>query len=279
MFHQLTDINKRPKPYEFSTVRELWTDPHRAEQMLAFHLDESTELASRPAQKRQAATDWLMKHFAVGQGSRVCDFGCGPGLYATAFAQTGARVSGVDFSANSLGYARAQAQKAGLSIDYIEADYLEFKTEQRFDLITLIYYDFCALSPDQRAKLLSKFRELLAPGGRIVLDVLSLNAFAQRAEVSSYEKNSLGGFWSAQEYYGFLNTFKYEAEKLVLDKHSIIEAERRYTVYNWLQYFDQAMLEHEFAQAGLKIEQLLDDLTGQPYTGTGSDIVVVAKVA
>ena len=35
-------------------------------------------------------------------------------------------------------------------------------------------------------------------------------------EIASYEKNQLFGFWSPNEYYGFLNTFKYEEDKVVL---------------------------------------------------------------
>ncbi|BDY05251.1 class I SAM-dependent methyltransferase [Ferrimonas sp. YFM] len=279
MYRQLIEINKKPAPFESITTLELWTDPHRAEQMLAYHLSDATELASRSTGQRQASTNWMIQHFGIKSGTRVCDFGCGPGLYTQAFARADAKVTGVDFSTNSLQYARTQARKSGLDINYIEANYLEFETDQRFDLITLIYCGFCALSPENRAKLLKKFEKLLTTGGRIILDVHSLNAYAQRQECSSYEKNQLGGFWSAKEYYGFLTTFKYDDEKVVLDKYTIIEPNNSYTIYNWLQYFDKAMLEQEFFKAGLQIELMLDELDGQAYTGTDPDIVVIAKRA
>lgn len=85
--------------------------------------------------------------------------------------------------------------------------------------------------------MLDKFHTFLEPGGCVLLDVYSMNAFNQRQEAAAYEANMLNGFWSPNNYYGFRNTFKYESEKVVLDKYSIIEADRKRVVYNWLQYF------------------------------------------
>ncbi len=53
----------------------------------------------------------------------------------------------------------------------------------------MIMCDFCALSPEQRAKLLSKFKVLLNSGGAVLLDVYSLNAFDQKAESAVNTKN------------------------------------------------------------------------------------------
>ena len=45
MFHKLKEINSRPAPFQFYTAEELWTDEHRSEQMLEYHLPESMEFA------------------------------------------------------------------------------------------------------------------------------------------------------------------------------------------------------------------------------------------
>ena len=119
----------------------------------------------------------------------------------------------IDFSERSIRYAKETAALKGLNIDYVCQNYLEFKTEKRVDLITMIMCDFCALSPTQRKKMLTGFYRLLNAGGSVLLDVYSLNAFDQREEVSAYEYMQLNGFWSSENYYGFLNTFKYDQEK------------------------------------------------------------------
>jgi len=47
MFDQLETIFHRPKPFEFYTADELWTDEHTSAQMLAYHLNEEVDFSSR----------------------------------------------------------------------------------------------------------------------------------------------------------------------------------------------------------------------------------------
>jgi hypothetical protein len=141
----------------------------------------------------------------------------------------------------------------------------------------MIYCDFCALSPDQRKILLNKFSSLLKSGGSILLDAYTLTAFDQREETTVFERNLLLRFWSAEEYYGFLNIFKYDREKVVLDMYSIIEANRTRTVYNWLQYFSREAIEKEFNQCGLKIETMYNDVAGTPFSPETKEFAVVAS--
>ncbi len=70
------------------------------------------------------------------------------------------------------------------------------------------------------------------PNGSVLLDVYALSAFEQKQAVATYEVNQLDGFWSPNKYYGFLNTFKYDAEKVALDKYTIIEMERAFADVN-----------------------------------------------
>jgi len=72
---------------------------------------------------------------------------------------------------------------------------------------------FCALSPVQRKKILSRFHTLLEPSGSVLLDVYSLISFNEKEEKRFIEVNLLNGFGLPIKYYGFLNTFKYEKEK------------------------------------------------------------------
>ena len=277
IFNELDAINAKPAAFEFYTAADLWTNEHTSAQMLALHLDENSDLASRNPAFIERSCRWLCGRFGLGGASQVADFGCGPGLYANRLAQAGARVTAIDFSARSLEYARGQAKQNGLDINYIHQDYLQFDSDQRFDLIVMIYCDFCALSPQQQMTMLKKFHHLLKPQGRFVMDVYSHAAFARRDEVVSYAKNLLHGFWSARPYYGFLNTFKYEPEKVILDKYSIIEENSTRTVYNWLKYFTPETLRDTFAQTGLVIEEVYGDVAGADYDEQADVFAVVAR--
>lgn len=277
MFEELEKINARPAPFEFYTADDLWTDEHTSKQMLACHLNEEIDLSSRNAAFIDKSAEWIISHFNIGAGSKVADFGCGPGLYTTRMARENAAVTGIDFSARSIRYASDEALKKGLSIQYIHQNYLEVEIDERFDLILMIMCDFCALSPGQRRHILNTFHTLLAPGGSVLLDVYSLAAFENREETAVYEANLLDGFWSPDKYYGFLNTFKYPNEKVVLDKYTLFEAERTRVVYNWLQYFTADTLKADFQECGFVVEKLYSDVAGSPYRPGTEEFAVVAR--
>ena len=196
MFEDLEKINERPEPFQFYTAGDLWTDEHTSRQMLKFHLDEKTDVSSRNITFINRSVDWIASHFDMGAGKKIADFGCGPGLYTTRLARRHAVVTGIDFSKRSIHYAQETATGERLPIQYVNQNYLDFETDDRFHLILMIMCDFCALSPTQRRKILSRFYTLLEPSGCVLLDVYSLAAFREREEKALYEPNLLNGFWS-----------------------------------------------------------------------------------
>ncbi|MGD2070959.1 MAG: class I SAM-dependent methyltransferase [Gemmatimonadota bacterium] len=277
MFARLEDINSRPAPFEFYTAEALWTDEHTSKRMLEYHLDGSVDLSSRTADFIDRSVRWILSRFAVDETSSVADFGCGPGLYTTPLAEAGAQVTGIDISERSIRHATLLADQRGLDITYHCQDYSKFETERRFDLITMIFCDYCALGAAQRRTLLDKFHAFTKPGGAVLLDVHSLNTFDAREEVATYERNQLDGFWSPDDYYGFLNTFKYDDEKVTLDKYTIVEEARTRVVYNWLQYFTRDSLGEEFERSGFEAESFHADVAGSAFSPDSPDLAIVAR--
>jgi len=279
MFEELERINERPKPFQFYTASDLWTDEHTSKQMLSYHLNEAIDVSSRNAEFINRSVEWIISKFKISKDSNIADFGCGPGLYATLLAKLGVNVTGIDFSERSIEYAKKVAIREELNISYVNQNYLEFETEDRFDLVLMIMCDFCALSPKQRKGILNKFHKILKPRGSVLLDVYSLSAFDQREEGAAYEVNQLNSFWSPNKYYGFLNTFKYNEEKVALDKYTIVESDRTRQVYNWLQHFAPDDLENEFVEAGFLVKELHSDVAGTPYDRESNEFAVIAKKA
>lgn len=275
MFDELKRIHSRPEPFQFYTADELWTDEYISERMLECHMNESIDVASRKIDFIDKSVEWIVSHFCTKGDTHIADFGCGPGLYTTRLAERGAIVTGIDFSKRSIQHAEKVAMQKTLNISYHHQNYLEFESVNRFDLIIMIMCDFCALNPEQRKLLLSKFSTLLNPGASILLDVYSLNAFNEREEATQYEHDLLGGFWSREKYYGFLNTFKYEEEKVILDKYTIIEEGRMRTFYNWLQYFTEESLSEEVEATGLTVREIYGDVAGNPFIPESSEFAVV----
>lgn len=277
MFKSLEQINVRPQPFQYYTAEDLWNEEHTSKMMLECHLNSDIDISSRNHEFIDRSADWIAKRFNVKEGTRIVDFGCGPGLYASRLAKLGADVVGVDFSKRSIDYAQNYAKESGLNIEYVCENYLSFKSDKKFDLIIMIFCDFCALSGDQRRELLQVFHSHLADGGQIFFDVFSDAAYKKREEASLYEENLLHGFWSPSKYYGFQNTFKYDDEKVVLDKFTIVEDSRTRLVYNWLKYFTLDELSDHLDECGLKIVESYGNVAGDVFAECEDQFAVVVK--
>ncbi|KXF81598.1 class I SAM-dependent methyltransferase [Enterovibrio coralii] len=275
MYKKLNEATSKPVVWSAYTADVLWTDSHIAKQMLAFHLNQDIEAASRSFRFIDDSVNWLVSEFGLNQDSRTIDFGCGPGLYTQRLKQHGVgTVVGLDFSQNSLEYAAEQAKVSHLDIEYHLGNYLNYSDSRQFDLITLVMCDLCALSPEQRSTLLAKFKTLLKPDGVIALDVYTTIRFEKLTESLSLNKNAMNGFWSAQDYWCIQSNFLYEAERVSLDKYVISEADRERTVYNWLQHFTVDMLSQELETHGLEIRATYSDLRGNPLE-EGDEMAVI----
>ncbi len=266
MFKKINQATTKPIVWSQYTADVLWTDEHIAKQMLSFHLNPDLSLASRTASFIEESVAWLVSEFKLNETSQVIDFGCGPGLYTHRIKAKGiGTVVGLDFSSNSLSYASEQAKQANLAIEYNYGNYLEYSDTRKFDLITLVMCDLCALNPDQRAQLYTKFKSLLAPNGSIALDVYTATRFASQNESLELEKNSMNGFWSEQDYWCIKSSFKYEDEKVTLDQYVISQEDKEWSVFNWLQHFTIEELSQELATHGLEVKRTYSDLKGTPY--------------
>jgi SAM-dependent methyltransferase len=277
VFEVLDDILTRPELFARMTTVAMWTDPHLSEQMLRAHLDPTTDAASRPPEAIDRHVAWLVSRFGLGPGRSVLDLGCGPGLYTSHLARTGACVVGVDVSRRSLDHARTVALDEGLAIRYLEADYLDMPDVGRHDLVALIWCDYGALSPAQRTQLLRGVSSVLEPGGHLVFDVHSRIAFAGQAETVELERDLMGGFWSPDPYIGVHTRHLWSDEFVTLDRYDIITATDHRTFCNWTTYFDETGLAAELEDGGFVVEDVLGDLAGSPRSATDHQVAVVAR--
>ncbi len=261
----LLQAKKKPALYEVYTNEILWNDLHISKKMLQFHLSDSSEAASRNKEFIEKSILFIINELSLKKGDSIIDFGCGPGLYTHSLAKLGFIVTGVDFSLNSLEYAKVMAKKDKLDIDYIEQNYLSFSPKTTYDVALLIYCDYCALNISQRKKLLSNINKSLKVGGDFFFDVFSIVAFKQREDITRFGRNLMDNFWSKNAYFCFANSFTYEKEKVHLDKYEIIEKNRQFIVYNWLKYFTVDEVKKELIDAGFLVKGVFSDVAGKPF--------------
>ena len=85
--------------------------------MLNYHLAEDLDISSRNKKFLERSANWIVEKFKLNAEKTVTDFGCGPGLYTSVFAKTGAKVTGIDFNQVAINYAKEKSAKENLNID------------------------------------------------------------------------------------------------------------------------------------------------------------------
>ncbi len=142
----------------------------------------------------------------------------------------------------------------------------------------MIYCDFCVLSPLQRRIFLRNCCRSLKPDGRFLFDVWQLSAFEKIKEMGTFDHQELGGFWSADEYICLMNTYKYEREKVSLELYTILQPEKNWQIYNWLQNYSVDSLDQLLGECGLEIAETFGNVAGDPYLAQADEFAVTAQL-
>lgn len=271
----LKDALARPILYAKSTHR-LWDDDHISKSMLALHLDPDVEAASRRHEIIDAEAAFIINETGMDSSKSVLDLGCGPGLYVRRFAETGALVTGLDMSERSLKYAEANIKPYYNNASFLKMNYLELDMVDAFDIVTLIYYDFCALNADDQRLLLKAVHKALKPDGVYILDVVTANSkMKEKTTVSICE----GGFWSSEGYMEIFNSYIYADQQVEGNQYTIIdEAGEIRIIRLYHKYFKLDELIELMAGCGFVVEGVFNNLQGDPFTADSDTLGIITRI-
>lgn len=165
-------VDRTPKPAPWSEGDNIpWNDPDFSERMLAEHLSQEHDLASRRSATIDEHVEWIFATVLDGRPARVLDLGCGPGLYAHRLAFRGCEVVGLDFSPASIRHAAEVAEDRGLSCRFVHADVRDEDFGGGFDLVMMIFGQLNVFPRDRAMEIVRKAHAALEPGGRLLLEV------------------------------------------------------------------------------------------------------------
>ncbi|MHB0878797.1 MAG: SAM-dependent methyltransferase [Anaerolineae bacterium] len=272
----LADMAARP-PLDAPHESRFWNDPYISQQMLTYHLDPTTDAASARPEKIDRTVDWLISYLRLQPEQRVVDLGCGPGLYCSRLCQRGLEVTGVDFSANSIEYARRYAQEEGLRIEYVCRDYVSLDYHEQFDAASLIYEDFGVLPPDHRDELLARVHRALVPGGAFAFDVVTPER-PYPADGHSVWAVGNSRFWKPGPYLELTRHYEYEEGRAHLEQVIIVEESGEVSLYRiWEHRFTPESIAALLEAHGFAVQGIFADLIGSPYTPGSVGMGVVAR--
>lgn len=148
-----------------------WDDPGFSARMLAEHLDDSHDHASRRGAVITEHVAWLHTQVLGMKKGRVLDLACGPGLYLHRLALLGHQGVGLDFSPMAIEYARSEAKRHSFDCEFTQVDLRDAEFGEGFDLVTLVYGQLDVFTPMQARDIASRALAALEPGGALVLEL------------------------------------------------------------------------------------------------------------
>jgi 2-polyprenyl-3-methyl-5-hydroxy-6-metoxy-1,4-benzoquinol methylase len=265
----------KPKLFAKSTA-PFWDDTHISEQMLKAHLDPKSDLASRKHEIIDKLVEWIVKESTLQKGNRILDLGCGPGLYCTRFAEKEMIVTGIDYSKQSIQYAKEYATSNKLDIEYIYKDYFTIDYNNVFDLVTLIYYDFGVLSDQDRDLLLGKIYKSLKPSGYFVFDVFTPKYHDSIKEERTWESEKKG-FWKAEPYMLLTEKFKYPEYNVLLTQYMVVDENSKIDIYRiWDHAYAKVTISKILSASGFCEIKVYEDLTGKIYSKESQTMGIIA---
>jgi len=228
-------LSAKPALYEKGTA-VMWTDPYISQRLLEMHLNPDHDMASRSSEKIDIVIRRVLD-IAGRTGMKILDLGCGPGLYTEKLVERGHRVTGIDFSQHSIQYANRSAGEKKLDIQYIQGNYLEIDIGNSYDLVILIYLDFCVMIPEERDLLLKKIYHALKPGGLFIFDVVNERNLKRKIPLPSWDVQERG-FWKNEPYIALNHGYHYPEARVWANHHIIIGEDDTVNSYIfWNHYY------------------------------------------
>ena len=159
-----------PRPFDPDAELD-WSDPAFSRRLLAEHLDQAHDGASR-RRTLIARHVTRLRQLLPDPPAHLLDAGCGPGLYAVPLAGLGYRVDGIDVGPAVIRHARKEARANGVArLTHFEVgDVRNLPAEPRYDAILLIYYVLENLTALRQASALRRLAASLSPGGRLIAE-------------------------------------------------------------------------------------------------------------
>ena len=255
---KLIDVTREasiaPEPWaEGRTIP--WGDPGFSRRMLAQHLNQAHDAASRRYETIDRHVEFIMRVALTKPGSRVLDLGCGPGLYTRRLAEQGHDCFGIDLGPASIEYAVEQARPVAGRCRYVCGDLREVDFGEGYDLIMFLFGDFNPFPREQALTILRRCLAALAPEGRLLLEVHSFEAIRDRGRAAPRWMAVEAGLFSEAPHLRLDQSFWLEDSAHAAGRHWVIDAaSSEVTKYGWtMRAYTDAEYEALLADAGLEL--------------------------
>lgn len=205
-------------------------------------------------------------------GGKALDLCCGPGRHAIPLAKRGFDVTGVDLSEYLLGEARARAEAAKVSVEWVAQDMRDFLRPGTYDLILNLFTSFGYFATEaDDMRTLKNMVESLHDDGVIVIDTLGKEALAERLHADRPPIEERDGSLMIQRVDVTDDWCRAKIEWIVVKGDKLDRISFEHTLYSGKE------LRELMNWAGLSSVDLYGDIDGRPYGPGARRLVAVGR--
>lgn len=124
-------------------------------------------------QATQAEAEFVLESMNLSAGAQVLDVGCGYGRHAMELAARGLHVVGLDLSTPLLVRGGEEAQRRGLTINFVRGDMRELDFDSQFDAAYCLFSTFGYFEDETNKNTLTNIGRALRTKGRVLIEVLN----------------------------------------------------------------------------------------------------------
>ncbi len=278
---QLLDIINRklpPTPWEEGDCIP-WSDPAFSERMLAEHLCQDHDAASRRAEKIDEQVAWIHGDLLAGRPMRVVDLACGPGLYTSRLARLGHECVGIDYAPAAIRCAQDIARNEGLACTYHLADVRQAAYGEGFGLVMLIFGQFNVFCRSGARAILAKAYAALSAGGRLLLEPQTFAQVESGGQAGATWHSHKSGLFSDRPHLWLQENFWHAEMRTSTERFLIIDAATgevtRYAQSN--EAYTDEQFHEMLTEAGFVNVRLLPSLIGVVDVSQSANLVVVGE--
>jgi SAM-dependent methyltransferase len=177
-----------------------WHDPDFSRRMLAEHLAQNHDMASRRTAWIDRQVEWIHRTLLAGRPASILDLGCGPGFYSHRLATRGHRCHGIDFSPASIEYARQHNSDAS-RCEFALGDIRHAAFGGPYDLAMILLGELNVFSSAEILEVLRKAQTSLVPGqGTLIVEIQTPEAVERSGRAQPSEEQSDSGLFSDLPY-------------------------------------------------------------------------------
>jgi len=200
-----------------------WGDLDFSRRMLAEHLSQDHDMASRRFEWVDKQVAWIHDHILDGRASSILDLGCGPGFYSHRLAARGHRCHGIDFGPASIEYAR-QHNPDPLHCSFCLGDILDTAFGGPYDLAMILFGEFNVFAPAEASAILQKVAASLRSEGRLLIEIQARDAVERAGNDKLSEQECERGVFSDRPYRCRTESRWLPDEKVTVQTFSVTEA-------------------------------------------------------